>query len=338
MDLRIPFSTLLKIALTFLLFLSVVKLWPVIILMFIAVLVAVMLDPGVRWMQNHGARKGMAIALVAVVMFGFLVAFFVFMVPSIAKQATEMAKDLPRLVQRIPYGTALMRNTAGGSEGDLVKKGLFAGAYVLQGLTAVVFVLVVAMYLLVEGVRAYQWLASFAPAAQRMKLDRTMNEMQPVVLAFMRGQFITSAMCALFVFGLASALRLPMPLLLATIAFVADFVPVIGTIAMTAPAVALALTISPARAAMAVAGYLLYHLLENYVIIPRVYGSQMRLSTLTVLVSIAIGGTLQGVIGAVLALPVAAAYPIIERIWLREHLPSADTVPRHEAIETTPSS
>ena len=58
----------------------------------------------------------------------------------------------------------------------------------------------------------------------------------------------------------------------------------------------------------------------------------MRLSTLTVLVSIAIGGTLQGVIGAVLALPIAAAYPIVERIWLRRHLP-ADTVPRHEAIE-----
>ncbi len=58
------------------------------------------------------------------------------------------------------------------------------------------------------------------------------------------------------------------------------------------------------------------------------------MSTLTVLLAIAIGGTLQGVIGAVLALPIAAAYPIVERIWLREHLP-ADTVPRHEELEKT---
>jgi predicted PurR-regulated permease PerM len=123
-----------------------------------------------------------------------------------------------------------------------------------------------------------------------------------------------------------------MPLLLATIAFVADFVPVIGTIVMTAPAAALALVVSPSRALIVVLAYLVYHLIENYVIIPRVYGTQMRLSTLTVLVAISIGGTLQGVIGAVLALPVAAAYPIVERIWLRDKLPE-DTVPRHEAIE-----
>jgi predicted PurR-regulated permease PerM len=60
----------------------------------------------------------------------------------------------------------------------------------------------------------------------------------------------------------------------------------------------------------------------------------MRVSTLTVLLAITIGATLQGPIGAVLALPIAAAYPIIERIWLREHLPS-DTVERHEELDQT---
>jgi predicted PurR-regulated permease PerM len=107
---------------------------------------------------------------------------------------------------------------------------------------------------------------------------------------------------------------------------------VVGTIAMIAPAALLALTVSPLRAMLVVAAYLAYHLIENYLIIPRVYGNQMRLSTLTVILAIAVGGTLQGVIGALLALPIAAAYPIVERIWLRDQLPS-DTVERHEELQ-----
>jgi predicted PurR-regulated permease PerM len=329
-ELRIPFTTLLKIAFTILLIACVIKLWPVILMLVIAVLLAVMLDPVVARLEEHRARKGMAIALIAVVMFGVLLAFLIFIIPTTTRQMMQLNKQLPQLIQRFPAAAPLLKPEA--TSQPLVSKGLSVGMYAVQGLTAVVFVMVVSIYLLVEGRRAYVWLASLAPAQQRTKLDRTMREMNPVILAFMRGQFITSGICALYVFGVMSALRVPMPLLLATIAFVADFVPVIGTIVMTAPAAALALAVSPARSLVVVLAYLVYHLIENYVIIPRVYGTQMRLSTLTVLVAISIGGTLQGVIGAVLALPLAAAYPIVERIWLRDKLPE-DTVPRHDAIE-----
>lgn len=56
-------------------------------------------------------------------------------------------------------------------------------------------------------------------------------------------------------------------------------------------------------------------------IAPRIYGKQLRLSTLAVLLALVVGGTLQGVLGAVLVLPIVAAYPIIERIWLADTLP-----------------
>jgi predicted PurR-regulated permease PerM len=76
---------------------------------------------------------------------------------------------------------------------------------------------------------------------------------------------------------------------------------------------------------------MLYHFVESYFIVPRVYGKQMRLSTLTVLLAIMVGGTLQGVAGAILILPFVAAYPIVERLWLRDKLPE-DTVARHEEL------
>lgn len=318
-DLRIPFITLIKVAFTALLILSIVKLWSVILMLLFAVLIAVMLDPVVVWLEDHGARRWAGISFVAVVSFGLLVAFLIYILPTVGAQLAQFAKAMPQITKRIPIA---------------VPKALTAGMYALEGVTGVVFVLVVAMYLLVEGRRAYAWLISFWPPKQRQKVDDTMTQMRPVVLAFVRGNFITSFICAGYVLLVTSVMHLPMPLLLATIAFIADFVPVVGTIVMIAPAAVLAMTQSTSRTFLVIVLYLIYHLIENYVIIPRVYGSQMRLSTLTVLVAIAIGGTLQGVVGAVLALPLAAAYPIVERIWLRGHLP-ADTVPRHDAIEAT---
>ena len=70
---------------------------------------------------------------------------------------------------------------------------------------------------------------------------------------------------------------------------------------------------------------------------PKFYGSSLRLSTLAVLLALIVGGTLQGIIGSILVLPLVAAYPIIERIWLKDYLASevlADHTALAEAAET----
>lgn len=339
LDLRIPFATLLKIALAILLVLIVVKLWPVILTLIIAVLIAVMFDPLVVWLNRHRVRRPLGITLVAILLFGSLLLFFAFIVPAMSRQLTDLSGQLPQLAHRIaaafPPAAPLLQNVQLASRNvsqQMLSRGLIAGKFALEGLAAIIFVLVVAVYLLVEGRRAFEWLVSFAPANNRKRVRQTGHEMRIVVLAYVRGNVITASICAVYVFVVLTAMNVPQALLLAVIAFVFDFVPVLGTIAMTAPAALLALMVSPLRALLVVAAYLFYHLLENYVIIPRVYGKEMRLSTLTVLVAIVIGATLQGIIGVVLALPLAAAYRIVERIWLREYL-APDTVARHEAIE-----
>ena len=67
---------------------------------------------------------------------------------------------------------------------------------------------------------------------------------------------------------------------------------------------------------MVAVAYLAYHLLETYFLLPRIYGNKLKISTLSVLLALLVGGRLQGIIGAVLVLPLVAAYPIIERHWL----------------------
>jgi len=97
------------------------------------------------------------------------------------------------------------------------------------------------------------------------------------------------------------------------------------------PAVALALLVSPLAVVVVIAAYAAYHLVENYYVVPRIYGRAMRLSTLAVLFAVSFGGMVWGPAGAVLILPIIAAYSPIERIWLRKHLP-ADTIRKHDAM------
>src|SRR5512132_3190531 len=74
-----------------------------------------------------------------------------------------------------------------------------------------------------------------------------------------------------------------------------------------------------------------YHFLENYFIEPRIYGGRLRLSNVAVLVAFAVGAELGGVVGALLAMPIAATYPTIEKLWLRDQL-GDDVVAEHEAV------
>jgi len=337
----VRFATLLKIALAILLGFVIVKLWSLILGIVIAILLAVMFDPLVGWLARHRVRRGFGILLVALVLFGSLAFLLFVVVPSTTKQVRDVVKELPQLTQRIsasyPQVASLVQSTnkqqppAPQQLRAFLMRGVVAGKFALEGLTAVIFVFVVAIYLLVEGREAYAWLVALVEPRNRERVDRTAREMNGVVLAYMRGQAITCFLCGGWAYAVLLLCRVPGALPLAVIAFFADLVPVVGTIAMTLPAVLLALLQGPMRALLVFAGYMLYHFVESYFIIPRVYGNQMRLSTLTVLLAVAVGGTLEGALGAVLILPFVAAYPIVERIWLRDRLPR-DTVAKHEAL------
>jgi predicted PurR-regulated permease PerM len=330
----VPFGTLLKIALFALLVVIAIRLWPIILMIFCAALLAVMLDPIVGWLERHHVRRSFGIAVVSLLVFGSVVAFVVFIVPTMVTQLREIVRDLPALRQEAFHRFPILRQVPPLPKAQqFIGRGFAMSVTVIEGITVFLFVLVLAIYLIVEGRTAFEWLVSFAPKEQRPRWRKTVIEIAGVMRAFMRGQLITSALCGGWALLVLTVLRVPAPLPLAVIAAIADLIPVVGTILMIAPAAAMALTRSASLSLLVIAAYLVYHLVESYFIVPRVYGREMRLSTLTVLVGIAVGGVLQGPIGAILILPVVAAYPIIERIWLRDELPS-DTVTRHEAIES----
>ena len=345
-QLRIPFTTLLKLALFALLVAVVVRVWSVIVMIVVASLVAVMLDAFVQWMESHGIRRPVGIAIVAVLLISMLATFFIVIVPLMTQQITQLVRNAPQIVQRlqseVPSARPWITKAAEWVQQfrqspqlhSWLTRGVAIGTYAFEGIATLILVLVISIYELIEGKTVIAWLVSFAPAEERGKWWRTVNEVGGVVRAYMRGQVITCFICGGIALTTLTLLRVPAAVPLAVLAFLCDLVPVVGTIVMTIPAVMLALLVGPMQAIVVVVVYLAYHLVESYFIIPRIYGREMRLSTLTVLVAITVGGALYGAVGAVLILPFVAAYPIVERVWLRRHLPE-DTVKRHERLESS---
>ncbi len=220
---------------------------------------------------------------------------------------------------------------------DSLKRPLAWGQMILESSLAAALVLILTLYLLLDGKRTYAWLLAYVPRRHRQKMAQTVPAVSEVVMGYVQGQFVTSLLAGAFAFGVLTILGVPSALPLAVLAAICDVLPILGVFLSTVPAAIFALTVSPFAAAAVLVLYLLYHALENSVIIPRVYGKRLRLSPLVVLIALMVGGSLYGVLGAVLILPLFAAYPAIERIWLHDYL-SDEVVADHAELEEAAES
>ncbi len=342
-DLRISFATMIKVALFLLLVFMLSQLISILVAIAFAVQIAVILHPLHTWLSSR-LRPAVSLALLGVLLFVMVVGIVAVVVPQTASELSGLMKELPRISKSVesrapaltPYLNAISAELGGPAHPARIRqwltRGLAVGGYLLGGLASLLLVLVLALYFTSEGREALAWIFSFAPEPQREKLARTAAEVRPVVFAYMKGQLITSTASFAVAFTTLSLLHVPAALPLAILAFVGDFVPVIGFLVSTVPAVLLALLKGPTAALIVLAAYVAYQAFESWILIPRIYGRAMKLSTLAVLLSIAVGGTLGGPLGAVLVLPIVAAYPVIEKIWLRKTL-APGTIEKHEAIE-----
>ena len=343
LNLTVSWATLLKILVAVLFAFMAIQLWPLVELLFLGLLIAITLWPVLHWTAARGWPKWVGVLIAAMLVIGSVVFFLGVLIPAMANQTTGAIKNLPTFKEsflaKLPAdgtirGAAarLMDAPSFSDPQPLMKSFLAWASAAIEGLAKFLLVLVFSIYFLADGTRVFQWFLAFLSVAHRRKVAAAAPEVAEVVSSYMVGQLITSLICAVYVFGMLTVLHVPNALLLAALAGIFDILPIIGFFLAVLPAVAVALTVAPGTAFLVAALYLAYHLIENYFIVPKVYGNRLRLSTLTVLVSCLAGALLAGVTGAIAILPIVASYPIIERIWLRP-LIGSDTVEKHDALD-----
>ncbi|PYR90143.1 MAG: hypothetical protein DMF84_21850 [Acidobacteria bacterium] len=332
-------AALIKVIAAIILIWMWLQLWQLLMVIVVACVLAITLYPAVEWLERRGIPCSLGATAVVVVLALLIVWFFWVTGASLSGQARMLGGRVMEfertVIERAPpwITDAMRRNGTGVPDmSALAGYAVNAGRLALAAVVVAALALILTIYLLIEGQQTYAWLVAYAPPAHRARVDVTAREARRAILAYAVGNVATSVFATIFVLVCLSLLRVPAALLLALLAGIFDFVPVLGFICSALPAVLLALTVSPAVAITVAALYVGYHALENYWIGPKVYGGRLRLSNLAVILAFAVGAEIGGIVGALLALPIAAMYPVVENVWLKEYL-GRDAVETHRRIE-----
>jgi predicted PurR-regulated permease PerM len=308
-----------------------VALWPVFKVLVLATLLAVALSPVVSWTTRKGWPRWLGLLLATLAMVVMVVALLAIIGPLVYRQASVLGQNLPKLrdqiVAQLPPSGMLHQVLERGMNTDTVEnsrraleQALVLAKTTARGLFEFVMVLALAVYLIADGFQILRWLIVFFPADQRQKISLGLKRISELIFSYVAGQCLVSVLAAVYATVVLELLGVPMALLLGIIAGVCDILPLIGFVVAVVLMVMMAVTVSPTTAVSVFLLYGAYHLLENFFIIPKVYGKKLRLSPVAVPLAVAAGSLLAGVSGAIAALPIVAAYPVIEKLWLAPRL------------------
>jgi predicted PurR-regulated permease PerM len=329
-------ATIVRVAAAVVLVWLWLRLWRWVLLLVAAVFLAVALDPLVIWLDARRIRRRYAAPLLVFLLALLVGGFLYFAGASLMEQGRMLGGRLSEFREtvtgQVPPSILKLLPRPQGQGSEAGSYAARAGTALVSGVLSIAVALILTIYLLVDGRRTSKWLVAFAPREQRARIEETLDEMRQSIAAYVRGNVATSALAAVVTYVVLAALKVPAALLLAILAGVCDFIPVLGIIISTIPAVLLALTVSMWTGVAVALFNLFYNALENYYIAPKVYGRALQLSSLAVIAAFAVGAELAGVIGALIALPIAAMYPAIERLWMVDRL-GPETVQDHRRIE-----
>lgn len=308
------------------------RIWETILLLIVALVLAGSLSPVLATLERRGLGRPVALGVILLGLVAVLIGLGALVIPAMIAQVQDFIAAEPALQAQLAERVAAFPPLAGqaeairGAQPTAVLASLTSGAISYAGAAAsgailAVTVVVMTFYLLADHERVQGFAFALLPRTYHVRAARILLDMETIVGGYMRGQALTSLAMALVVFAVLVATGTPNPLALAAFAALADLIPLVGGVLVLAP-VALA-----ALALIVFAVILLYQQIEGHILIPRIYGQTLRLSPLAVLVALLVGSQLLGIIGALLALPLAAGLRVLVedlRIELPGELPGEE--------------
>ncbi len=299
----------------------------------IAAFIAVSLDPAVRWLIQRRVRRGPAVAIIFLVLVILLGLFLLAFLPPLIKQGAGLVGDFPGYLQKLRTRSPGLRgledhfhisqdaidNFARTVPQKLGHEALTFSQRFLGALLSTVLVIALTIYFMVDLPRLRRALVRVFPKRQRRAVNEAVNVVIDKVGSYMIGNLLISLIAGAATFVALTAIRVPFALPLAFWVAITDLIPMIGATlgAVVCVIVAFATGSLWPQTILVAAFFVLYQQLENYVISPRVMRDAVQMPAVAVLLAALLGGSVLGLIGALMAIPVAAAIRVIAAPVLR---------------------
>ncbi|MFF4030053.1 AI-2E family transporter [Streptomyces sviceus] len=289
----------------------------------VALLITALLQPTVARLMRHGVPRGPATALTAILGFviiglmGWFVTWQVMEnIDDLSDQIQSGIDDLRNWLLKSPFHVTdkqinqiakNLREAVGANTDQITSAGLEGVQVVVEALTGILLTFFSTLFLLYDGRRIWNWTLKLVPAAARPAVAGAGPRAWHTLTAYVRGTVLVALIDAVFIGIGIYFLDVPMAVPLAVFIFLFSFIPLVGAVASGALAVLVALvTQGVFTAVMTLAVVLAVQQIEGHILQPFILGRAVRVHPLAVVLTVATGGMVAGIGGAVVAVPLVA--------------------------------
>jgi predicted PurR-regulated permease PerM len=321
---RIAFVATLGVAAAALLVDSVIIARQVLILILVAAFMAVGLDPAVRWLVTRGLRRGLAVLVIVLAALGFFGGFVAAVAPPIAHQSTALVKKAPDYAERLTKNPTIKRldnnyhfvnklkaKAKSGISINAFGGVLGVGKAILGFAVSMLTVIILMIYFLANMPAIKRTMYRVVPRSRRARVGLLTDEILNRVGGYVLGNLFTSLVAGLATLIWLEAWGVPYAVALAMFVAITDLIPLIGATIGAIGVTAVALFSGIPTGIATFAYYMAYQQFENYVLQPRVMKRTVDVAPVVTIVAALLGAALLGVLGALIAVPIAAGIQLL---------------------------
>ncbi|MFH0912580.1 MAG: AI-2E family transporter [Patescibacteria group bacterium] len=299
-------------------------------IIFVSVIIAAALSPTVDKLSRAKFPRVIAVIFIYLFILAILSGIIYFILPPMIEQLKQLAEMLPSYFKTFSNLIISLRDLGNNgwlnaSQESLNSISNFLGGFInniftttigfFNGAAALAMIFILTLYFILDENGIKNFFISLMPMKQKSRIITIANKVGLKLGGWLRGQIILAIAVGVIVYIGLLIMGIPYALTLAIVAGILEIVPIIGPIISAVPAILLAFTISPTTALMVTIFYILVQELENKLLVPKVMQHAVGLNPVTIIIIILIGAKLFGILGILLAVPVASVVYVILEEW-----------------------
>jgi predicted PurR-regulated permease PerM len=304
----------------------------VLAILFISLILASAVDPWVDSMERIKFPRWLSLLLIYLVFVFVIVTAIFLIIPPIVEQVSQLSNDFPQYFDKVSNffgnvknfssehgfgnqldeGIGAIKSSIGGMFGNIF--GTITGIF--GGIFSFIIILVITFYMTVEESAIKRTLTYILPDKLQPFTLQLINKVQRKIGDWLKGQLILSLIIGIMVYAGLMILGVKYALVLALLAAIGEFIPYLGPTLSAIPAIFLAFSQSPIKALFVLILFVIIQQLENNLLVPKVMQKAVGLNPILSITALLIGARVGGIVGMILAIPVATAISVIVReIW-----------------------